>query len=59
MNIDDANEGSIPYIESENYLYEIDTNATTNWTNAINKPIDGEDGITTSDIIKPEFIKKI
>jgi len=59
LNEEDAEEGSIPYEKGKTYLYEIDTTATDNWTNAINEPIDGEENITTSDFIKPEFIKKI
>lgn len=59
LNEDDALYGSIPYEEGTNFLYEIDTNSTSNWLEGFNEPIDGEENITTSDFIKPEYIKKI
>jgi hypothetical protein len=55
----DAIEGSIPHIEGETFLYEIDTNIDINWLEGFNEPLDGEENITTSSFIKPEHIKKI
>jgi len=59
LNEEDAKWGSIPHIEDETYLYKVDTRATNNWLEPINMPMDGEDGITTSDFISPEFIELV
>ncbi len=58
LSIEDSEGGSIPYMDGM-YLYEIDTKSTNNWTNGFNEELDEEENITTSDIINPEFIKKI
>ena len=57
--MEDAEYGSIPHMGGKTYLYEVDTNATNNWLEGFNEPLDGEENITTSDFIKPQFIKKI
>lgn len=42
-----------------NYLYEIDTDATNIWLEGFNEPLDGEENVTTSDYIEPKYIKKL
>lgn len=59
LSLEDAIDGSIPHIENENNLYEIDTIGTNNWLEAINIDLDGEENITTSEFIDPKYITKI
>lgn len=59
LNEEDAEYGSIPHIDGKTYLYRVDTKATNNWLEPINMPMDGEDGLTTSDFISPEYIELV
>ena len=56
---EDSLYGSIPYIEGENYLYEIDTNIGVRWYEGFNEPLDGEENITTNELIDPQYISKL
>ena len=59
MDLDDVEYGSIPYMEGENYLYEVSTNIPDiEWYEGFNQPIDGEENITTNSFIEPEYIIK-
>ncbi len=56
----DAENGSIPYMKGENFLYEIDTNIPNiEWYEGFNEPIDGEENITTNNFIPSLYVKKI
>lgn len=60
LDLDDIEYGSVPYIEGENYLYEISTNIPNiEWFEGFNKAIDGEENITTDSFIEPGYISRI
>ena len=59
LDLDDVGYGSIPYMEGENYLYEVSTNIPDiEWYEGFNQLIDGEENITTNSFIEPEYIIK-
>jgi len=60
LNVEDANYGSIPHIEGETYLYEVDTDIPNlDWYEGFNESLDGEENITTNSFIEPKYVKKI
>jgi len=59
LDLEDVEDGTIPYMEGENYLYEVSTNIPgVEWYEGFNAPIDGEENITTNSFIEPEYIIK-
>jgi hypothetical protein len=60
LDLDFIEDGSIPYMEGQNYLYEISTNIPNiKWYEGFNEPIDGEENITTNSFIEPKYINKL
>jgi len=55
---EDAEYGSVLHTDNT-FLYEVDTNATEKWLEGFNEELDGEENITTSDFIEPQYINKI
>ncbi len=57
---EDSYYGSMPYLEGENYLYEIPTDIPdVDWYEGFNESLDGEENITTNCFIPSEFINLI